>query len=174
MHTKITSPDFLLRPTKLEDIEPYTIFLSNPDVTIWLDDFFQKPINRVQVEGLFHQDSWCRWSIECENEFVGLTALTEPDLSRGIARFFIVIGKTSLWGKNLGTTVLKEVIKLGFDSMGLRKINSDYLEPNIASQKIHEQNGFKIEGTLRKDCWREGKWVNRKLLSLLREEYKDT
>ena len=36
---------------------------------------------------------------------------------------------------------------------------------------IHEQNGFQIEGTLRKDCWREGKWVDRKLLSILREEY---
>ncbi|MED5579110.1 MAG: GNAT family protein [Nitrospinota bacterium] len=174
MNSKKASPDFLLRPTRIEDIEPYTLFLSNPDVTIWLDDFFQKPITRVQVEGLFHQDSWCRWAIECENKFVGLTALTDPDLSRGIARFFIVIGETSLWGENLGTNILKEVLKLGFDSMGLRKINSDYLEPNIASQKIHEQNGFKIEGTLRKDCWREGKWVNRKLLSLLREEYKDT
>ncbi|MFQ6110597.1 MAG: GNAT family N-acetyltransferase [Nitrospinota bacterium] len=169
----VSSPPFKLRPPTLDDVEPYTAFLADPEVTVWLDDFFQRPITRSQVVALFGQEAWCRWAIESEGAFVGLTALVEPDLARGAARFFIVIGERRLWGRGLGTAVLLRVLEHGFHSLGLRKINSDYLEPNEGSRIIHERAGFVVEGCLRQDVWRRGGWVNRILLSILRDEYFD-
>ena len=99
-----------------------------------------------------------------------MTGLEDFDPHRGLARFFIVIGDTTCWGNGLGQEVINEVVSRGFRDRGLRKIVSNYLHLNIASQKIHDRAKFVSEGRLRRDVWRCGDWVDTVLVSRLREE----
>jgi len=168
----VSEPDFILRPARGEDVVPYTIFLGDPEVSRWLDDLAQRPLSAAQIERILLTDAWCLWSIECEGHLAGVTSLYEPNLLRGTARFSIVIGDKSQWGKGLGTAVTRKVVEHGFDAIGLRKINSDYLEPNAGSAVIHERLGFVQEGRLRADAWREGRWVDRIILSLQADEWR--
>ena len=165
-------PEFLMRPARGEDILPYTAFLADPAVTVWLDDSAQVPVPPTRVEAIMLRDAWCLWSLESEGRFIGVTSLYEPDLSRGVARFSIVIGDRAFWGRGLGTAITREVVAHGFDALGLRKINSDYLEPHAASKAIHAHVGFVEEGCMRADSWRRGAWVDRIVLSVLADEWR--
>ena len=92
------------------------------------------------------------------------------DSKNKVARFFIVLGKKDLWSKGIGTEVTKSVVKHGFEVLKLRKINSDFLQPNEGVKIVHEKAGFKKDGVLRKDSMRNGVWVDRILVSIFSEE----
>ncbi len=161
----------LLRPLQSGDLIPYHQFLSDPEVNVWLEDACQRPLILSEVENaLFHQ-LWTTWAIEQDDELIGVSGFSKYDAARSVARFFIVIGKKELWGQGIGGAAMKEVLRRGFEDLGLRKIESDYLQPNLASEKLHKRHGFTVEGCLRQDAWRRGEWVDRVLLSLLRDEY---
>lgn len=139
---------------------------------MWLDDSAQIPVSPARVEAILLREAWCLWSIDCEDSFVGVASLYEPDLARGVARYSIVIGDKACWGRGLGTAVTERVMAHAFHALGLRKVVSDILEPNAAARAVHERAGFAEEGRLRQDAWRGGEWVDRILLSLLHDEWR--
>lgn len=167
----MTTPEFTLRPPISSDVYPYLAFLSNPAVSIWLEDRCQRPLIASEIKAFLFGGAWCPWAIEVEGAFAGLTGFQDPIPERSQARFFIVIGEPSYWGKGLGTAVTKAAVARGFNELGLRKIVSDYLSPNLASAEIHERAGFQIEGCLREDAWREGKWADRAIVSIFGNEF---
>ena len=59
--------DFKLRATNLDDVVPYSLFLSDPDVSVWLDDTAQRPLSTGRVQSLLMQDAWCLWAIDVED-----------------------------------------------------------------------------------------------------------
>jgi RimJ/RimL family protein N-acetyltransferase len=160
-----------MRAARGEDVVPYTIYLGDPEVSRWLDDTAQRPLSAARVEQILLRDAWCLWAIECDGHLAGVTSLYEPSALRGVARFSIVIGDRALWGKGLGTAVTRKVLDHAFGALGLRKVNSDYLEPNQGSAVIHQRLGFVEEGRLRADAWRDGRWVDRIILSILADEW---
>lgn len=168
----MTTPPFILRPACGGDVLPYCGYLTNPDVTAWLDESAQVPIAPSRVEAILLHEAWCLWAIETDGRFVGVTSLYAPDLGRCQARFSIVLGDSKMWGRGLGTAVTRRVVDHAFRNLGLHKVNSDYLAPNAASRVIHERAGFVEEGRLREDAWRQGRWVDRILLSILASEHK--
>jgi RimJ/RimL family protein N-acetyltransferase len=165
-------PAFFLRPPRYEDASAYCAFIADPDVTVWLEDRCQRPLALPQAQAFLVGDAWCRWAIESDGAFVGVTGLEDYDPTRGVARFFIVLGERSVWGKGLGLAVLRAVLSHGFDRLGLRKVTSDYLESNKGSRIIHHRAGFTVEGRARQDRWRRGQWVDRVFLSILSEEFR--
>ena len=106
-----------------------------------------------------------------DGSFVGVSGFLDPVPERGEARFFIVIGAPSLWGRGLGTEVTKSVVAKGFEKLGLRRIVSSYFTPNIGSRVIHERAGFRIDGVQREVAWRNGNWIDQEIVSLLSHEY---
>lgn len=162
---------FTLRPANLDDVVPYTYFLADPEVRVWLDDSAQLPMSTGRIEALLMREAWCLWAIDVAGKFAGVTSLYEPNKQLGTARFSIVLGDKSCWGKGIGSGVTAEVLAHAFTDLGLRKVNSDYLEPHAGSKRIHENNGFVEEGRQRADAWRQGRWVDRILLSILHDEW---
>lgn len=167
----MSAPVFLLRAPRAEDVLPYAAFLADPQVHLWLEDRCQRPLSLPEIQAFVLGPAWCRWAIECDGVFVGLTGLEDYDATRGTARFFIVIGQRALWGKGLGEAVIRRVLEHGFHGLGLRKIVSDFMAPNHGSRRIHERAGFKPEGCSRQDSWRQGEWVDRIYVALLRDEF---
>lgn len=164
---------FVLRAPRMADAGVYCGFLADRRVSLWLEDECQRPISAEKTQAFFADGGWARWAIEHDGVFIGLVGLDTPDLSHGTARAFIVIGALELWGKGLGTGILREVLRKGFHELGLRKIVADILAPNLASLRIFEKAGFVTEGRLRQDAWRDGQWVDRVLVSILAEEFEE-
>ncbi len=165
--------DFELRPPRLEDVVPYMDFLAQRDVSIWLDDSAQLPVGPAQVEKLLLHDAWAIWAISVDGRFAGVTSLYDPNPLTGTAYLSIVLGEQRHWGQGLGNDIVREVLHRGFTQLGLRKICSEILAPNGAALALHRRIGFHEDGVLRQDAWRRGKWVDRIVMSLLRDEFED-
>lgn len=161
----------LLRPPRYDDVGYYAAYLSDPQVTLWLEDRCQRPVLFHQAQAFVLGEAWCRLAIEFEGRFVGMTGLEDFDPVNSTARFFVVVGDRTVWGKGVGTAAASRVIEYGFMTLGLRRICSNYLAPNEASRVIHERAGFQIEGRQRQVAWRNGTWVDQILLGVLREEW---
>lgn len=77
------------------------------------------------------------------------------------------------WNMGIMTEALKEVIKFGFDKMGLNRIEIYCDERNVASYKVMEKNNLKYEGTFRERSYIKGEFVNIKCYSILKKEYEE-
>lgn len=165
--------DFHLRPPRLDDVLPYASFLADPEVTLWLDDVSQRPLSTARVESILLREAWCLWAIEADGVLIGVTSLYEPDMARQAARLSIVVGDRRYWGRGVGTAAVVQVLDTAFSRLGLRKVTSDYLSPNDAAATLHARAGFTVEGSLREDAWRDGRWVDRVFASVLAGEHRD-
>lgn len=79
------------------------------------------------------------WSIDLANRVqsigtVGLT-LSEPGIS-------FVIGR-AYWGHGYATEAAREVLRYGFEVMGLTAVGSEFVVSNIGSRRVHEKLGFR-------------------------------
>ena len=52
------------------------------------------------------------------------------------------------------------LFKYAMNKLDLKKINASYYEKNVASAKVFEKCGFKIEGVRREEFICDGKLVN--------------
>lgn len=79
--------------------------------------------------------------------------------------------RKEVWGKGFGTESIKLISKFAFDELGLHKIWCGCLSENLGSIKAFQKAGFKIEGTLKKQYWTNGKWMDDIIFGLTQEDY---
>lgn len=106
-----------------------------------------------------------------KNTPVGICGLIHRDIKNKNADVAIIIGETKMQNKSLGTETLKMLIEYGFTKLGLHRIGAEIFEYNIRSLRLFKRLNFKHEATLRKALWRDGKWWNSYVYSILRTDY---
>jgi ribosomal-protein-alanine N-acetyltransferase len=75
------------------------------------------------------------------------------------------------WGKGYAEEALALICYFCFKHLGAEVITSSAFTGNGASRRVMEKNGFEFEGALRKQIFKDGKWIDLWHLSLLREEW---
>lgn len=75
------------------------------------------------------------------------------------------------WNKGIMTEVLNEVIKYGFEKLGLNRIEAMVTPDNISSKKLLEKCGFKEEGYLRDYFFEKSGFVDIAIYSILKKEF---
>lgn len=83
----------------------------------------------------------------------------------------IMIGDKQRWGRGYGREALDLVLAYGFGRLNLNKITLGVYADHIAAVKLYEGLGFKIEGTLRKQLFRDGEYCDKHVMGILRDEY---
>ena len=74
------------------------------------------------------------------------------------------------WGKGIMTEAIKQTCKYVFDKSDIIRIYAEPFAYNAASCRVLEKSGFQYEGTLRKNAVKNGKVIDMKMYSLLRNE----
>ena len=123
---------FKLRDLKTDDVKKYIDFLSDPEVTIWLEDEVQNIESYANIENYLIY-GYYRQAIEHDGNFIGVSGLDLTNDKKKVARFFIVIGKKELWGKGIGLGVIKSIVKYGFHELKL-STKSFYIQHTICIQ----------------------------------------
>lgn len=73
------------------------------------------------------------------------------------------------WGKGLGTGAIKQACHYIFEHTDIIRIFAEPFAYNAASCRILEKNGFKYEGTLRSNAVKNGRVLDMKIYSLIKE-----
>jgi RimJ/RimL family protein N-acetyltransferase len=76
------------------------------------------------------------------------------------------------WNKGFGTEATKLFVAYGFETLNLNRIELRVYEYNARAIRVYEKVGFKHEGSLREDHYRQGRYWNTHVMSILRSEWK--
>lgn len=109
--------------------------------------------------------------IEADGVLCGTIGLLSIDRKNNKAEYYIAMGETSLKGKGISTEASKILLDYGFNELGLNRIYLFTETENIPAQRLFEKVGFVKEGCLRSDMVSHGKFVNRYIYGLVKNEY---
>ena len=75
------------------------------------------------------------------------------------------------WGKGYCTEAAREIVRYGFDELGLNRIFGEYMAGNSASGRVMEKIGMEYEGRLRQHMMKWGEPQDMMVYSILKSEY---
>ena len=106
-----------------------------------------------------------------ENDLhIGNIYLTGINYINRTAESHILIGDKDYWGKGYAREALLQLLKYGFNEHGLNRIEAHINADNPASLSMHTKCGYKKEGVLRKALYKNGRFKDVVVMSILKEE----
>lgn len=107
------------------------------------------------------------------NQYIGNVYMTDINMINRSCHSHILIGEHEFWGKGYAKEALMLAIDYMFKERNMHRIQANVLESNVASLKMHEKCGYKVDGILRDSVYKAGKYHNQYILSLLKDEYEE-
>jgi len=74
------------------------------------------------------------------------------------------------WGRGIMTDVVRSYIDYAFRELNVVRLTARTFEFNLASARVLEKNGFKLEGRLPKHLSKDGKLIDARSYGLLKED----
>ena len=142
----------LARTTDPELIQPYTdmldLSLSHPEQWVWYTAW-----------GLYQNDSGDWVGDLC---FKGLPENGQPEIGYGLLPEYEHQG--------YATEALRAVLRFGFNTLRLNRIEAQHELDNPASGRVMEKCGMRKEGVLRQRLYNKGKFVDVALYAILKDD----
>ena len=153
----IETERLLIRPFKMEDIEPSYVMNLDAEVSKYTGDggvVSKKEIERRIVENVFgdyEKYGFGRLAVELkgENKFIGFTGLkylgdmNEVDLGYRFMQEY--------WGQGIATESARACVNLAFNRLGLERIIAMVLPENTGSIRVLNKLNFKFEKEIIED-----------------------
>ena len=150
-----------LRAIRKDDAERIALLLNNKNIWDNVRDYLPHPYSlddaKEFIEIAIDKKPREHYAISYKNELVGISGLHgKPDVYRRTGELGYWIGEP-YWNLNIGTETIRQLVEIGFDELGLVRLEAEVYEYNMASVRILEKNGFEREGTLRSRVTKNGK-----------------
>src|SRR5262245_47430153 len=101
---------------------------------------------------------------------VGAAGFHTVDWPSRCAELGIVIGHKDAWGQGYGTDATRALVAWGFRELNLNRVWLRVFEDNPRGIRCYEKVGFRVEGRLRQDRFREGRYLDTIIMGVLRGE----
>ena len=105
------------------------------------------------------------------DELIGFGYLTAIDYVNKNAFSGKLIGGKDFWSKGLGTEVTLLILYHAFEHLGLVRVESRQLAGHQAAIRSIEKIGYKPEAVLREAVFKNGKYHDVNVMSILKEEF---
>jgi ribosomal-protein-alanine N-acetyltransferase len=76
------------------------------------------------------------------------------------------------WGRGYATEAARALLAFGFDRLGLHRVWSRCIAENVASARVLEKLGMRLEGRLRDDEWFKDRWWDTLIYGILEHEWR--
>lgn len=77
-------------------------------------------------------------------------------------------------GQGLGTELAAALVRIAFDGLGVRRVEAACFAENLASRRVMEKIGLRLEGIFREESLhRSGRWLDGMSYALLAGEHRD-
>jgi len=164
-----------LRPFTPEDAELVLAGANNPDsakltgtqqtfVREQVDAYIQRSIAGEGRAAFIFADS-------ADDRVIGEVVINEMDDINRSANLRIAIFDTADWSKGYGTDAMRLMVKYGFETLKLHRIELGVYDFNPRGICAYEKIGFKREGVLREVLQWGGAYHNMIMMSILEWEY---
>lgn len=163
-----------LQPPRLEDMPTYLSWHAEPEVSHFLWGRPSVPSLRQQEEWYEHvaqAENEVAWRIVVEDRTVGRASIFGIDWLNRRAETSTVIGEPSLWGRSIGSTVVKLRCAYAFEELGLERLETTSLVGNVGMHRALERSGYRNLTRLHRFVYRHGDWHDVYLFELLRSDW---
>ena len=168
-----------IRKWELSDAKDLAAALSNKKVQDNLRDGLPYPYTEQDgkefISAMLSADEneTFAFAITVNNMVIGSIGIFRQDnIHRQTAELGYYIAE-EYWGKGIMTEAVKQICEYVFANSDIIRIYAEPFAYNIASCRALEKAGFQYEGTLRGNAVKNGKVIDMKMYSLLKEEIKE-
>jgi RimJ/RimL family protein N-acetyltransferase len=174
----ITGLRVRLRAIDRSDLPRYVEWLNDPEVSIWLGRFLplgideeevwfdtvqkRDPIERSLAIDALRDTTW---------RHIGGCGLFDFDHQAHRASSGIMIGDKRYWDQGYGTDAMQLLLEHAFLTLNLHRVDLHVFEHNQRAIKVYKKIGFVEEGRLRDHHYREGRYFDTFIMSILRDEW---
>lgn len=168
----------ILRKVELNDLENIFEFSSDPEVAhhmTWeVNKSKEDTLNHfvsVAIESYVKGQSDDLAIVHKESgKVIGTCSFIDWSNEHSNAEVGYVLNR-NYWGFGLATETVHELIKFGFETIQLNRIQGKCDIDNFGSEKVMLKVGMSYEGTLRKNEFIKGEFKDTKMFSILKEEF---
>lgn len=104
------------------------------------------------------------------DKYIGNVYMTDIDNINRSCHSHVLIGDKAYWGQGYAREALLLAIDYMFNERNMHRIQAHVLASNVASLRMHEKCGYKLEGTLREAVFKNGRYQDQCVLALVRED----
>lgn len=165
-----------IRKWELSDAKDLAAALSNTKIQDNLRDGLPYPyteqdgVDYISAMLSADENDTFAFAITVEEKVIGsIGVFRQSNIHRQTAEVGYYIAE-EYWGKGIMTEAIKQACKHVFDKSDIIRIYAEPFAYNVASCRVLEKSGFQYEGTLRKNAVKNGKIIDMKMYSLLRNE----
>ena len=165
-----------IRKWKLTDAKDIAVALSNKKIQDNLRDGLPFPyseqdgIDFISSMLSANEDETFAFAITLDDKAIGsIGVFRQQNIHRQTAEMGYYIAE-EYWGKGIMTDAVKQICEYVFKNSDILRIYAEPFAYNIGSCRVLEKTGFQYEGTLRNNAVKNGKVIDMKMYSLLREE----
>jgi RimJ/RimL family protein N-acetyltransferase len=164
-----------LRPLEKGDAPIIVPWFNDPEVTRTLLAF--RPLNRRAEEEFIEKANQNEHElvlgiiVKSNDRLIGGTGFHNIDFRNRHASFGIAIGEKAEWGKGYGTEATCLMVQHAFQTLNLNRVWLHVYEYNERGLRAYEGVGFKKEGRLRQEHFREGRYWDIIVMGILREDW---
>ncbi|NDV59669.1 GNAT family N-acetyltransferase [Bacteroides sp. 519] len=167
--------EYNIRPWKLADAENIAEALNNKKILDNLRDGIPFPYTvqdaKEFITAMLNADKEMTYAfaITANNKAIGsIGVFRQTNIHARTAEMGYYIAEP-YWGKGIGTSAIKQTCDYIFKHTNIIRIFAEPFAHNIASCRILEKCGFKFEGTLRKNAFKNGNIIDMKMYSILKD-----
>jgi len=156
--------DFLLRPWNSNDVDSLVENANNINIAKFLTDLFPHPYNEQNARNFIaratQDDPIHIFAIDVNGKAVGGIGIhPQTDIHRKNAELGYWLGE-KYWGRGIVTQAIRQIVEFAFKTYDITRVFARPFGTNIASQKVLEKAGFKLEAKIRKSLYKNGEFLD--------------
>jgi [ribosomal protein S5]-alanine N-acetyltransferase len=166
-----------LRLVTLDDCsERYVEWLEDPEVNRYLETRWSRhtldSVRSFVSEKLSSLDSYLFAILERANQaHVGNIKIGPIHPRHAFADVSYFIGDRASWGRGLATDAIKVVTRIGFERLGLHRVQAGLYAGNVGSRRALEKAGYVFEGCLKGQLRTADAWEDHVCYGLLQDAW---
>ncbi|HCX63559.1 MAG TPA: N-acetyltransferase [Clostridiales bacterium] len=175
----LTTNRLILRRFTVDDTEAvYNNWTSDSEISMYMRWQHHKNIGETESKindwlTRYANKNFYQWAITFKDSdepigAIGLFVVNEGDM-RGDFAYSI---SRRYWGMGIASEAFKEVLKFAFEIVGFNRIESYHSINNLASGKVMQKAGMKLEGLARQKYKSNVGFEDSYMYSILKDEFK--
>jgi len=106
-----------------------------------------------------------------DDRLIGFVAIHGIEWNNRTGLLAIGIGGVNDRGKGYGREAIHLILKYAFYELNLHRVGLDVISYNKVAIELYKKMGFQIEGCMREAVQRDGKYFDRIIMGILRDEW---
>ncbi|WP_027633591.1 GNAT family N-acetyltransferase [Clostridium hydrogeniformans] len=168
----------LLRAYKSDDTEKAYEYVNDAELMRYLSPNVAFPMTYkeekewVEAQGQ-NKDGTYNFAIEDleSGRYIGGCGINEVNWLTRVVTVGIMIGDKDYWGRGYGTDTMNTLIKFIFSNMNVNKIKLYTFSFNERAQRCYEKCGFKVEGILKEEVFKDGQYYDEVIMSIFKNQW---